>query len=136
MQHDGHEPQKIANRELRQFAAANTAEPVSVLIEIDLPSPVVSVARTENGELSLRGARIRSDVSAADLQVAEGRIRQATEFLEKLLGKSPRWLPGAHSFAARVTPQQLRAIASSPTVKAIWPNRELRAHAGGVRGLP
>jgi len=57
---------------------------------------------------------------------AERQVREARASLTELLGTSPRWLHSAASFVARVTPRQLRAIASYPMTKAIWLNRELR----------
>ena len=45
-----------------------------------------------------------------------------------ILGRTPRYLRAARSFAAVATGAQLAALAASPAVAAIRPDRQLRLH--------
>lgn len=123
---------KIRNAELRRLAAEDSDEPVSVLIELNLPQRRVTVSKVNQGGVTINVPTCVEPETLKEREQAERRIAEASSFLTELLGTSPRWLRSAGTFVARVTPEQLRTIAGSPMVKAIWLNRELRTSSQPV----
>lgn len=119
---------KIASAELRLLAAGDSDERISVLVQPTLPQRTIEGDPSAPGGAP-NGATVRVGFVSLDEQaLTERQIAEAGVFLEQILGTPPRWLGSARSFVARATPQQLRTIAGSPTIEAIWPNRQLRVH--------
>jgi hypothetical protein len=118
---------KFPDEALQRFAAGDSREPVSVLIELDLPEPQVrpEVKKFSGGPARWRPAEVLPE-APEDRAEAERRAREAGDFLEEVLGEQPLWLPAAHVYAAQATPGQLRRIAQAPYVRAIHPNRAVR----------
>jgi hypothetical protein len=118
---------KIQHPELRRLTSGNTNKRFSVIIELDLPQKKVVAKKIDRGGITVSiPTRVKPE-TPEELSAAEQQISEIRTFLEDLLETSPRWLRSAHSFVARATPKQLRLIAENPTIKAIWPNRELRS---------
>ncbi len=114
---------KIKDDELRRIVAEDSNEQVGVIIELDLPHPQVKVGQVNRGGVIINIPLAVSPYSEEEEDAIEKRIAEAREFLEETLTSPPRWLRAAHSFVARVTPEQIRTIATKPFIKAIWPNR-------------
>lgn len=115
--------EKFRHPNLKVLARGMSCELVGVLIELDLP-----VATIETRPIFRRGAVIQRPLrvqveSDADDAASAKKIVDARQFLESVLGTAPTWLPGAATFVARATPEQLRRIAESDFVKAIWLNQ-------------
>jgi hypothetical protein len=123
------EPNKKLQSGLQHLVTEDSQEPISVLIELALPE-----VKVESKKLARQGVEIRipSHVipwSEEDLNASEQVYNEAKELLKEQLGTVPRWLEAAGVFVAMATPRQLRRIAKSSAIKAIWPNRDLRVHA-------
>ncbi len=121
--------EKLPDSALRQIIEQGTGEPVSVIVELNLPPQRVAL---ENNNLS-RGAHayaVRKVVEETSDQQRENalKIRQTRKFLKSLLGKDPHWLDSARAFVVQATPEQLREMADFPLTRTIRPNR----HLGGI----
>lgn len=116
---------KVTDPALLAAVAGDEDQPLSVLIELDVPATQVGL-RDDPGS----GRRVPAEVLAlTPEQQAEidHRTAEAERFLQEVLGGSPVWLGAANAFVAAPTGRQLREIASSRLVKAIHPNRRLGA---------
>jgi hypothetical protein len=116
---------KVTDPALLAAVAGDEDQPLSVLIELDVPATQVGL-RDDPGS----GRRVPAEVLVpTPEQQAEidHRTAEAARFLQELLGGSPVWLGAANAFAVAPTGRQLREIASSRLVKAIHPNRRLGA---------
>jgi hypothetical protein len=116
---------KVTDPALLAAVAGDEDQPLSVLIELDVPAPRVGF-RDDPGS----GRRVPAEVLVpTPEQQAEidHRTAEAERFLQEVLGGSPVWLGAANAFVAAPTGRQLREIASSRLVKAIHPNRRLGA---------
>jgi hypothetical protein len=116
---------KVTDPALLAAVAGDEDQPLSVLIELDVPATQVGL-RDDPGS----GRRVPAEVLVpTPEQQAEidHRTAEAARFLREVLGGSPVWLGAANAFAAAPTGRQLREIASSRLVKAIHPNRRLGA---------
>ena len=107
------------------MAAGDSSEEVSVLIELNIPSPQVHAKRALG--TSQRTQWFFPEESAEEKESYRRTIEEASHSLRELLGKTPRWLSSAHVFGARVTPEQLRTITRSPIIKTIRLNRRILA---------
>jgi hypothetical protein len=121
----------VPDEALRRFASSESDELVSVLIELDLPEPKVSL---ETRSMPLSGPRWRPTAVAAETQEekeeAVRRKAEADRHLGTVLGKTPHWLPYAHAYAAEISPQQLRQVVETPYVLRVSPNGTFRDPAG------
>jgi len=116
---------KVTDPALLAALAGDEDQPLSVLIELDVPATRVGL-RDDPGS----GRRVPAEVLVpTPEQQAEidHRTAEAERFLQEVLGGSPVWLGAANAFVAAPTGRQLREIASSRLVKAIHPNRRLGA---------
>lgn len=121
---------KIADAELREFAATETAsgQTQSVIVEA-----VTTVSPREPARLSAPREPRKSKPSEKS-ETAAAANRQNLDELEQAvrdlkLRRKPVRLESAQALVADVTPQQLRALAELPMVQIIRPNR--RHHASG-----
>ncbi len=127
---------KIATDELRQLALEDSTEEVGVLIQPSLDQPKVTVSKLNRGGVTINfPVGVEASPTEEDGST-ERRVAEAAEFLKEVLGTAPHWLPAARSFVAKVTPQQLRIITESPSIEAVWPNRELRSSILSVASSP
>ena len=111
---------KLRSQPLRDAARGKSPERVSVLVEIDMPMP-----RVELGPKSAAGApRPRGFKTGPGEDNA--RRERAAALLKSVLGEVPRYSRSAAAFFVEATGEQLSAIAASPDVKAIHPNRDLK----------
>jgi hypothetical protein len=116
---------KVTDPALLAAVAGDEDQPLSVLIELDVPAARVGF-RDDPGS----GRRVPAEVLVpTPEQQAEidHRTAEAERFLQEVLGGPPVWLGAANAFVAAPTGRQLREIASSRLVKAIHPNRRLGA---------
>jgi hypothetical protein len=107
---------KLPDAELRAFAANRSDDVVSVLIEVDQPSPRVTLTQ---------GSRRQRPRITAPQPAAGNRWDEAARFLGEILGSQPRWLSAAGAFVADVTGAQLAEIARSPLTRSVARNRNL-----------
>ncbi|MDQ3704081.1 MAG: hypothetical protein M3437_02460 [Chloroflexota bacterium] len=124
---------KIPNQDLYRLAVVGkdeVNEPTSVLIEVNLPPREISYGPREDMKSGDRFSFSRPieivQESPAQEEENKRRVREATKFLTKVLGKKPHYIPVGRAFVATVRPDQLALIARSPLIKAIQPNRKLR----------
>lgn len=117
---------KIASDELREIISGDSAEPISVLIQPELPERTFEVTHIVRGGVEITVPSGPASSPARDQVEVAARVAETKGFLEDVLGASPLWLASSRTFVARATPAQLRTIADSPMIEAIWPNRELR----------
>jgi hypothetical protein len=100
-------------------------EPVDVLIEVALPEARVETKKVVRGGVEIRVPASIAPTSEERNRESEGIVAESRRLLRENLRTSPRWLESACVFVATATPRQLRRIAQSPAIKAIWPNREI-----------
>lgn len=110
---------KVPEAALRERIAAGGAERHTVIVEVEAPSPRVAL-RTDP-----RSGRRRfvpqpddtGDTAAAKAAAVLGAL------IETLTGERPPYLSAARAFVVEATADQLRALADSPLVRGIAPNR-------------
>ena len=117
--------EKISDEKLREMALEGSNEKKLVLIQLKLPRQKISLKKSFG---DARQAAVREIVPKT--QKEEKETWDATEktrrFLEDMLDQPPRWLNVSGVFLAKVNGRELQKIANFPTVKAIFPNREIR----------
>ena len=119
--------QKLPEPELRQLAKDDTDQKVSVIIELDLPSRRILFTKSEvNRDIPAYTPKRVVEESPGQHKENARKIEKARDFLESLVGKTPRWLSSARAFVVTVTPEQLREIAQSSLTKTIRLNRNLQ----------
>ncbi len=111
----------ITDGSLRRLAHERSDASVSVLIEVSGP--------TEGVEVPIgRGAGIGGrpgTVAVAASRASSAAPANAASAVTGILGRTPHYLRAARSFAAEATGAQLAALAASPVVAAIRPDRPL-----------
>jgi hypothetical protein len=117
---------KVQDAELRGRIERGEGDPVSVILEVDLPAQQV---KAQSREDRLRGnpsmwRGVIEESPAVRHDNAE-RVAKARADLEKVLGTAPRWLAAARAFTLKGTPAQLRQIADMEFIRAVRPNRKL-----------
>jgi hypothetical protein len=116
----------ITDGSLRRLAHERSATRAPVLIEVTGPSRPADVAVARGGAVD--GRRPTVTVMAAAGAVESTPPDGAVSEVSGILGRTPRYLRAARSFAAMATGAQLAALAASPAVAAIRPDRQLRLH--------
>src|SRR2546421_188301 len=115
--------EKIQNPALlKMVTGAQSDEPTSVLVELDIPPQVIDFEKKSGLEGQRAAIRVKPESSQEQAQNEE-KIEAAREFLTNVLGGSPQWLRSARAFVVQATPEQLRTIALSPLTRAIRLNR-------------
>jgi hypothetical protein len=116
---------KVGDEQLRSFATGGGSDRRPVLVEVALPRRQVRLGSSVRG-----GPQGRAPVGveprpggAGDQDAAT--VESARAFLAGELGAEPVWLGAAGAFTAEVTGDELAAIARSPLVRAVHPNRRL-----------
>ena len=118
---------KIEDPDLRQFAADDTGEPRSVIVELDaapadirprgaLPRRQLPQGPESSGETTAGGNADTEAMNTLEQQLAR-------------LGVNLVRLNAAHAFVVTLSPAQLRAICRLPGVAIVRPNRTHRVPA-------
>jgi hypothetical protein len=113
---------KIRSENLRQQALETRSEPHVVIVELDLPHPVLKLLPGRDDRRGI-GARweIQSDSTAAG--VADQQVAEMRKAIKKITGKAPeQFFPSSGAFVVTATGKQLQELACLPSVSAIWPN--------------
>lgn len=115
---------KIRNADLRHFMASEQAEPVSVLIEVEAPDPVVELSRPFSGNgMNYQPQTVQKITEPKEN--GQPAIEQLRSLLEAM-HLPYHFLQGARAFVASPTPEQLRCITASPFVRSVAPNHRQR----------
>jgi hypothetical protein len=112
----------IEDATLRQLArSASDDTTVPVLIEVDVPNSHDEVAMTRVG-----GPSFGVPATVAVERTTGRPTSAATRAVSLVLGRTPQYVGAARAYAAVATGSQLAALAATPAVRAIRPNRLLR----------
>ncbi|MDJ0715582.1 MAG: hypothetical protein QNJ54_15355 [Prochloraceae cyanobacterium] len=122
--------EKLRHTELRRLVEEGSNEEISVIIQPNLPERRIKIKKSFQRGINFNRPVDIEPLSSKEQEDAEKQINEVSNFLEKLLGSSPHWLDSARSFVVNVTPKQLREIAQSPIIKAVWLNRKLSKNFG------
>ena len=113
---------KIVDPGLREFAGSTeAADPRSVIIEIAVPSPLVSRKPPEPGRQPF-GSRL----AIASKDDPRKRMDAAATQIVSVLKQDPVRLDTAEAFVASVSPAELRELLALPVVGMVRPNRTHR----------
>jgi hypothetical protein len=113
----------ISDGSLRRLAQNRSATTARVLIEIAGPTEETTVHVGSRGRF---GSPPEITVNAPTPVKPAAAPRDAAAAVHGILGRSPRYLRAAHAFVAVATGAQLAALAASPFVTAIRPDRQLQ----------
>jgi hypothetical protein len=111
----------IEDGSLRRLAHERSASAAPVLIEVAGPTEEVDLPIAHGGALNGRPAQVTVRAGVNDRKPPAG----AVSAVRHILGRTPRYLQAARSFAAIATGAELAALAASPAVAAIRPDRQL-----------
>lgn len=114
--------EKTLDEDLRQLVATGEAEPISIIVELDLPSPRVEMGSDRRSGGVDRGAQ-RVVATEEDRRKSEQIVEEVGGFLEKVAGQPPVWLSASRAFVVDVTTDRLETIARSPHVRRISRNK-------------
>jgi hypothetical protein len=110
----------ITDASLRALAHNESGASAPVLIELDGPMAARRV------DLGRRRDEVGSTPSSVVVIAPAGRpAAAAVRAVAGILGHTPRYLRAAGAFAAEATGAQLAALAATPAVRAISPNRRI-----------
>jgi hypothetical protein len=113
---------KTLDEDLRQLVVRNEAEPVSVIVELNLPRPRVEMGSDPGRGTSGRRAQ-RVVPAKENPRESQQIIEEVGEFLEKVADEPPVWLDASRAFVMNTTTDQLENIARSSRVRRISRNR-------------
>ena len=116
-------PNAKIDDDLVQLAREKRKEPVSVIVELEVPRPRVDIRR-EGADPAGRPWRVTS--SDQDRMKAQQVAERAREFLADFTDQPLVWLSASHAFVVEAAPDQLATIAASPLVRRISWNRVRR----------
>lgn len=118
--------EKIRSSDLRKDAIAETLEPRSVIVELDLPMPKLEIVdRRTSGLRSKAQFRFAKPTpgDATEAGQEASKIAASKEGIATITGRLPdTYLSASGSFVVRANGEQIGRIASLSTVSAIWPN--------------
>lgn len=117
--------QQTLDENLRQPVADGEAEPISVIVELDLPRARVKMDGEGSYGPSPIFQRPQRVVPAEDGETEQIR-KEMEEFLEKVADETPVWLALSKAFVVDTTTDQLENIASFPRVRRISRNNRRR----------
>ena len=112
----------IEDGSLRRLAHERSAATAPVLIEVAGPTDDVDIPVARGVPVDGRPATVTVGARISDPSPPAG----AVSAVRHILGRTPRYLQAARSFAAIATGAELAALAASPAVAAIRPDRMLR----------
>ena len=113
----------ITDGSLRRLAENRSDATARVLIEIAAPTEETSVHLGQRGRFA---SPPDITVKAPASPPSPAGPSDATAAVQGILGRKPRYLRAAHAFAAVASGAQLAALAASPFVTAIRPDRQLQ----------
>lgn len=116
---------KLRGDEVVRHAQEASDATLRVLIQPNLPQRRVSLPRTNLGDAGGHWSSRGLAVGSPSGEVQET-VEQTACFLRELLHGDVAWIESARTFAAEVTPDELRQIAEYPGVKAVWCNRDVQ----------
>lgn len=111
---------KIRSADLKQFMASDRADRITVLIEVEAPEPQVEFAHPPHSE-QIKSHPLTVHTVGEQVQDEQDAIDETRSTLDALQVEH-HFLRGARVFVADTTPEQLRQITQSPSVRAIIPN--------------
>jgi hypothetical protein len=111
----------IEDGSLRRLARERSAAAAPVLIEVTGPSVDTDVVVARGAPIGARPGTTTVRAGVAERTPPDG----AASAVREILGRTPRYLRAARSFAAVATGAELAALAASPAVAAIRPDRLL-----------
>jgi hypothetical protein len=114
----------ITDGSLRRLARERSDSSAPVLIEVTGPTEDVELPLGRGRAVEGRPSTITVAASAPASKDAPP--ADAASAVSRILGKNPRYLRAARSFAAVATGAQLAALAANPAVAAIRPDRKLQ----------
>lgn len=117
--------QKVRSADLQANAMDESEDVETVIVELDVPTPTLSFEAPSSAAIGGRSARFSVLAAATDEAGKDIIIEKARLLLRDVTGGEPRFLRAADSFIVTANGRQLRAIAASPLVQAVWPNRKL-----------
>ncbi|MES9992524.1 MAG: hypothetical protein ABW098_11255 [Candidatus Thiodiazotropha sp.] len=112
---------KITHRELREFAMSDSEQTRPVVIELDVEFPQVVVKRGLFGRLRPKRVSELSPQAKAKVKKVETAAR---EKIPQLLSHKVKWLGAAHTFMARVTPEELRMLVMMEEIRGVRLRKE------------
>ena len=115
--------EKIPDSALLQHALESSDEPVSVIIELDVPDPQVEYADVDRQGVDVKVPFRVASATARDDKRLERVASDARKFLDELLSEPPVYLRSARAFIATANGAELDEIARRPFTKRIEPNR-------------
>lgn len=119
---------KVIDSGLRRFVEGQEDGRKSVMIELDLPSTVVSIGRRHSSQV--RGADLYSIVASDNnSDKTKDKVRRLKTWLEGM-GLKVRYLGSSHVFLTKVTSNQLMRIVHSDGVRSVALNRRVRPLEG------
>jgi hypothetical protein len=113
----------IPDGSLRRLAQNRSDATARVLIEVAGPSDDATIHVGQRGRF---GSPTEIAVHAPPSSPGPPAPPDVTAVVQGILGRRPRYLRAAHAFAAVATGAQLAALAASPFVTAIRPDRQLQ----------
>ena len=118
--------EKIRSDDLRHEAVAESSEPRSVIVELNLPMPKLEMASRRTAGLRSK-AHIRfaapTPEDAAEAGREESKIATSEKAIATITGHPPEtYLSASGSFVVKANGEQIGRIAHMSTVSAIWPN--------------
>lgn len=116
-------PDAKMDDDLVELVREQRKQPVSVIIELEVPRPRVDIRR-EDADPAGRPWRVTS--SDQDRMKTQQVVERAREFLADFMDQPPVWLSASHAFVVDAAPDQLATIAASPLVRRISWNRVRR----------
>lgn len=117
--------QKVRSADLQANAMDESEDVETVIVELDVPTPTISFEGPSSAAIGARSAMFGVLAAADDDDGKDIIIEKARRLLREVTGGEPRYLRAADSFVVAANGRQLRAIAASPLVQAVWPNRKL-----------
>ncbi len=113
--------EKIKSAEFRALVEEQSPRRVDVLVELRPPKFAMTIVKSAE-----RKSKVRS-VKALSPKEDEERLRRVRDWLVKHLELKPQLLRSANAFVVHANGAELKEIARSDDVAAIWPNRRLLA---------
>ena len=116
---------KFKDPELLRWVREQLSTPITVLVELDLPSKRVEYEEVNRFGVKTKLPKSVEPPTPKEREEIEQRTEQAQRFLNDSLGTEPTWLQSSRTFIVAANGRQLSSIASSPLIKAIYLNRTL-----------
>jgi hypothetical protein len=116
-------PAADSNRMAPELAAQlreRPDQPLSVLIEVDVPSPQAAVRQRRSGSAQVDDL---TTLDTDDQRRRDAAVEELRTTLTDVLGSEPRFFKYANAFGATANAEQLARIVDSPHVRVVRANR-------------